>query len=159
MAKLIELPPNFGNVSLTELPLNKFMARLVVYEHILKSGASLIVAGPSAVNKFKLPVFQKPAHKLLLDRRLLLPPHLEKLELRPREPSRGVFAERYHNSGQNSLNAAHLILISIRNFAAIEVGVYGFVPAYITMGMRYQMYRDDTRIDLAISYLLGNESA
>ena len=64
------------------------MARLVVYEHILKSGASLIMAGLSAVYKLKLPVFQKPAYKLLFDSLLLLPSNFKKFELRPREPSR-----------------------------------------------------------------------
>ena len=99
MAKLIELPSHFGDVLLAELPLDEFMALLVVYEHILKSRTSFIVARPSAVDKFQLPVFQKPVHDLLFGRRLQIPPHLEKLELRPSEPSHGVFAERNYDSG------------------------------------------------------------
>lgn len=141
MSELVELPPHSRQILLTKLSLDEGVTHLVINDHILKSRASLIMARPSAVHKLKLTILDELPHFLLLLWILLVPPLFEILELRPCELSCWFFAKRYHNGGQNCLDASHLVHVPPVDFALIKVAIYGLVPPNVIMGVWHQVDR------------------
>ena len=109
----------------------------VVIDHILISGASFIVHGPSSIDKLKLTIGNQFLNLRFLLITLVIPPHFEKLHLYLREFSGRVILESIHYGGKFKTNTRELDVFS----STVEILIESLEPSNVIMRVRDNMNR------------------
>ena len=120
----------------SELIEDPLMSDDVIVDHVLVSWASLIVHGPSSVDKLELTVGNELLDESLHVIILVFPPHLEEFHLNFGELSFGVVPEAVHNGCEFDTYVGILSLL----FAAIVVLINGLEPSNVIMRMWHNVH-------------------